>query len=219
MIKELRTKTDNELGDLISRLKVQLLEMRFKIANGEVEGVHKLKEIRKTIAKAMTVLSERNVKISFSTLNTQLIKEKDGKQQITSLSIVTSSDKDNKSNNKKHETAKVVEQKQQHNNNVKNVIKEEKDSKPIENKSVHKPTPVQKSEGSKQSSKNINNSNKKNEHPKVNKDSNKVVSKSASSKPSANSNAKKVVSKNSVDKKPIAKSNDKNPKTQAKGKK
>lgn len=88
MIKELRTKTDNELGNLISKLKIQLLEMRFKIANGEVEGLHKFKEIKKTIAMAMTVLSERNVKISFSTFSTQLIKQKDGKQEIVSLSIV-----------------------------------------------------------------------------------------------------------------------------------
>lgn len=106
MIKDLRTKSDNELGNLISRLKVQLLEMRFKIANGEVEGVHKLKEIRKTIAMAMTVLSERNVKISFSTFNVQLIKEKDGKQQIIGLPIVSEKDSKTVSNQKQKQEVK-----------------------------------------------------------------------------------------------------------------
>lgn len=82
MIKDLRTKTDIELAELITKLKIQLLETRFKMANGDTENIHKRKEIKKTIAKAMTVLSERNVKISFSTFDTQLIKQKDGKQEI-----------------------------------------------------------------------------------------------------------------------------------------
>lgn len=86
MIKDLRTKTDLELGELITKLKVQLLETRFKIANGEVENTHLQKEIRKTIAKAMTVLSERNVKISFSTFDTQLIKQKGNKQEFITIS-------------------------------------------------------------------------------------------------------------------------------------
>ncbi|MCF0217525.1 MAG: 50S ribosomal protein L29 [Malacoplasma sp.] len=85
MIKDLRTKSDVELGNLISRLKIQLLELRFKIANGEVEDINKLKEIRKTIAMAMTVLSERDVKISFSSFNTQLYKNKNGKLELTAL--------------------------------------------------------------------------------------------------------------------------------------
>lgn len=86
MIKDLRNKTDTELGELIAKLKVQLLETRFKMANGELEDISKRKEIRKTIAMAMTVLSERNVKISFSTFDTQLIRVKDGKQQIEAIS-------------------------------------------------------------------------------------------------------------------------------------
>ena len=108
MIKELRQKTDNELGELISKLKVQLLETRFKMANGELEDIHKRKEIKKTIAMAMTVLSERNIKISFSTFSTQLIKEKNGKQQISSITRFDNSkistknqDNNNENNDKK----------------------------------------------------------------------------------------------------------------------
>lgn len=108
MIKELRQKTDNELGELISKLKVQLLETRFKMANGELEDIHKRKEIKKTIAMAMTVLSERNIKISFSTFSTQLIKEKNGKQEISSITRFDNSkistknqDNNNENNDKK----------------------------------------------------------------------------------------------------------------------
>ena len=123
MIKDLRTKTDNELGSLISKLKTQLLEMRFKIANGEVEGLHKQKEIRKTIAMAMTVLSERNVKISFSTYSTQLIKRKGKTQQITSLPVVS----------EVKQTSKQPKQKVEDH-------KKEVATKPVENKQPNKPT-------------------------------------------------------------------------------
>lgn len=109
MIKELRTKTDLELGELIAKLKMQLLETRFKMANGEIEGVHKRKEIRKTIAQAMTILSERNVKISFTSLDTQVIKEKDGKQEIKTIAKfkrATSSKKTTKKETDKTPTKK-----------------------------------------------------------------------------------------------------------------
>lgn len=89
MINELKNKTDVELGELIYKLKIQLLEMRFNIANGNMNDVHRVKEIKKTIAVAMTVLSQRNVKISFSTHSTQLIKTVDGKQEIKSINNAT----------------------------------------------------------------------------------------------------------------------------------
>lgn len=87
MIKELRKKTDIELAELIFRLKSQLLEIRFKIANGETEGVNKTREIKRTVAIAMTVLSERKVKLSFTAYDTRLIKVENGKQVFTSVDL------------------------------------------------------------------------------------------------------------------------------------
>ncbi len=111
MIKDLRNKTDIELGELISKLKVQLLETRFKMATGETENIHKRKEIRKTIAMAMTVLSERKVKVSFSTFDTQLIKNKDGKQEIKTISSFEEKEekKTTTPNNEKETSAKKTE--------------------------------------------------------------------------------------------------------------
>lgn len=155
MIKELRTKTDNELGNLISKLKVQLLEMRFKIANGEVEGIHKFKEIKKTIAMAMTVLSERNVKISFSTFSTQLIKNKNGKQEIVSLSIVEEKKdavksqpkpkqeqpkKENTSENKTEKVKVEAVKKDNTSNNKKVEVKNKPSNKPVTPTKNSKPT-------------------------------------------------------------------------------
>lgn len=107
MIKELQNKTDIELGQLICKLKIQLLELRFKAANGELENTHTAKEIRKTIANAMTVLSQRNVKVSFTTHTTQLIKTVDNKQVINSInniSLISEVSSQKADNNKKTAT-------------------------------------------------------------------------------------------------------------------
>lgn len=103
MIKDLRKKTDLELGDLISKLKIQLLEMRFKMANGQVNEVHKISGIKKTIAMAMTVLGERNIKVSFSTHSIQLIKNNKGKQEINAIKVssLATDESTNKKSNKK----------------------------------------------------------------------------------------------------------------------
>lgn len=83
MIKDLRIKTDIELAELITKLKTQLLEIRFKVANGENKEQHKGREIKKTIAIAMTVLSERKSKLSYTAYQTRIIRfNKDGKQEF-----------------------------------------------------------------------------------------------------------------------------------------
>lgn len=64
--KDLRTKTNDELAEIVSRLKGQLLEIRFKVANGEQDKFHVIKEIRRTIAVALTILNERDVVIHFN---------------------------------------------------------------------------------------------------------------------------------------------------------
>lgn len=111
MIKDLRKKTDLELGDLISKLKVQLLEMRFKMANGQVNEVHKISGIKKTIAMAMTVLSERNIKVSFSTHSIQLIKDVKGKQEIKAIKISSLASEEPKATKKVTNVKKVESEK------------------------------------------------------------------------------------------------------------
>jgi ribosomal protein L29 len=67
IIKELNTKTSQELAVLVFRLKLQLLEFRFKKQAGQLEKSHLTNEVKKTIAKAMTILKSRNVDISIGT--------------------------------------------------------------------------------------------------------------------------------------------------------
>jgi large subunit ribosomal protein L29 len=78
MNKELRTKTNEQLCSLVMRLKLQLLESRFKMASGELEKTNKLPEIRKTIARALTILGERDLKLSIGTHGITMINKKTG---------------------------------------------------------------------------------------------------------------------------------------------
>lgn len=57
--KELRAKTNAELLTLVNKLKEQLLQVRFSMANGETDKLATVKDIRKTIARALTILNER----------------------------------------------------------------------------------------------------------------------------------------------------------------
>jgi large subunit ribosomal protein L29 len=76
---ELRTKTDQELCILVFRLKLQLLESRFMQQAGQLEKPHKLAEIRKTIAQAMTILSERQIVLSIGTHGITYVDKKNNK--------------------------------------------------------------------------------------------------------------------------------------------
>ncbi len=67
MNKELRAKTDQELIDLVIRLKGQLLQYRFKQAHGELEKHHLIKQTKRLLARIYTILTERQVKVNIAT--------------------------------------------------------------------------------------------------------------------------------------------------------
>lgn len=61
MTKDLRKKSTEELAELIVKMKEQLLQIRFSVANGEAEKLHTASQIRKTIARALTIINERKL--------------------------------------------------------------------------------------------------------------------------------------------------------------
>lgn len=61
MMKELRSKNDEELLQLFVRLKGQLLQMRFLHASGELDKTHKIQQVRRMLARVFTLLNERKV--------------------------------------------------------------------------------------------------------------------------------------------------------------
>ncbi len=56
---ELRDKTAEELVDLVSKLKRDLMETRFRRNSGQLKNKWELKSLRRDIAKAVTVLKEK----------------------------------------------------------------------------------------------------------------------------------------------------------------
>lgn len=61
VVQDLRKKDSAELEQIVVDLKAKLLEQRFAAANGEAVKPHTIKEIKKTIAKALTILNERSL--------------------------------------------------------------------------------------------------------------------------------------------------------------
>ena len=62
-IEEIREKTIPELNDKVLELKKELFELRFQQATGRLEKPNQLKEVKKTIARIKTVITEKEMGI------------------------------------------------------------------------------------------------------------------------------------------------------------
>jgi large subunit ribosomal protein L29 len=56
---EFRAKTADELGDQLVKLKKEQFNLRFQRANGSLEKMDRVREVRRTIARIETVLTEQ----------------------------------------------------------------------------------------------------------------------------------------------------------------
>lgn len=118
--KELNTKTNDELCALITRLNSQLLESRFKVAVGEVDKTHVIKQIRKTIARCMFIISQRGYDISIGSHGVYFINKKDHKIEDVTKKVqkvlsqpeqVAKDSKHQEAKDSKQQTTKVVKEK------------------------------------------------------------------------------------------------------------
>lgn len=57
-IQELRGKTEDQLKDMLKDLKKEALNLRFQKTTGELEKTHRFTEVRKTIARIVTLQKE-----------------------------------------------------------------------------------------------------------------------------------------------------------------
>lgn len=62
--KEFAKMSNEELCAIAARLKFQLVEARFKMSSGELEKINVVNQIRKTIARIFTELTNRGYKVS-----------------------------------------------------------------------------------------------------------------------------------------------------------
>jgi len=58
--KEIREMTAEELNAKLAELKKELFNLRFQHAVNQLENPHKLTEVKRDIARVMTVLNEKN---------------------------------------------------------------------------------------------------------------------------------------------------------------
>ena len=57
---ELRTKSCEELENMLKDLKSELFTLRFQHAINQLDNPHKIEDVKKDIARVMTVLHEKN---------------------------------------------------------------------------------------------------------------------------------------------------------------
>ena len=57
--KDIRERSDDELRKALSDLEEQLFKLRFQKSTGQIDNPIKIREVRKDIARVMTVMTER----------------------------------------------------------------------------------------------------------------------------------------------------------------
>jgi large subunit ribosomal protein L29 len=58
-VKEIRERSDNELQKQLGDLEEQLFKLRFQKSTGQIENPQKIREVRKDIARVLTVINQR----------------------------------------------------------------------------------------------------------------------------------------------------------------
>jgi large subunit ribosomal protein L29 len=61
-VEDFRARSTDELGDQLTKLKKEQFNLRFQRANGQLEKTSRVREVRKSIARIMTVISEQRRK-------------------------------------------------------------------------------------------------------------------------------------------------------------
>jgi large subunit ribosomal protein L29 len=60
-VKEIRTKSNAELLNEINSLKEELFNLRFQQATGQLDNPARMREVKKTIARIKTAITEREL--------------------------------------------------------------------------------------------------------------------------------------------------------------
>ena len=62
-IKEVREKSSEDLKKSLDEMKVELFDLRFARATGSIENPMRIRELKKSIARVLTVLHERESEV------------------------------------------------------------------------------------------------------------------------------------------------------------
>ncbi|MBV9570162.1 MAG: 50S ribosomal protein L29 [Alphaproteobacteria bacterium] len=61
-VEDFRASSTDQLGDQLSKLKKEQFNLRFQRANGQLEKTNRVRDVRKQIARIMTVMNEQRRK-------------------------------------------------------------------------------------------------------------------------------------------------------------
>ena len=61
-VSEIREMTSEQLNNKLKELKEELFNLRFQLAINQLENTNRIGEVKKDIARAMTVLNDKNAK-------------------------------------------------------------------------------------------------------------------------------------------------------------
>ncbi|MCQ3908051.1 MAG: 50S ribosomal protein L29 [Mycoplasmoidaceae bacterium] len=111
--KEFAKMSNEELCAIAARLKFQLVEARFKMSSGELEKVNVINQIRKTIARIFTELTNRGYKVSIGSHGITMYEIAKGNKPVPldPKKLQEFMEKDEKDNKKKKPAAKAEEKK------------------------------------------------------------------------------------------------------------
>jgi large subunit ribosomal protein L29 len=62
-VKEIKDMTTDELKNNLTSLKEELFNLRFQLATGQLDNLMRVKDVRKSIARVLTVMRERELGI------------------------------------------------------------------------------------------------------------------------------------------------------------
>lgn len=111
--KEFAKMSNEELCAIAARLKFQLVEARFKMSSGELDKVNVINQIRKTIARIFTELTNRGYKVSIGSHGVTMYEIAKGNKPVPldPKKLQEFMEKDEKDDKKKKPAAKAEEKK------------------------------------------------------------------------------------------------------------
>lgn len=113
--KEFAKMSNEELCAIAAKLKFQLVEARFKMSSGELEKVNVINQIRKTIARIFTELTNRGYKVSIGSHGVTMYEIAKGNKPVSldPKKLQQFMDKEEKNNKKKEIVDKSASSKNQ----------------------------------------------------------------------------------------------------------
>lgn len=65
---DLRTRTPDELAEFVREKEGEILKLKFQKATGQLENVHRVREVKREIARARTIQTEKQTQKAASAL-------------------------------------------------------------------------------------------------------------------------------------------------------